>query len=179
MTRGVLAGAAGSAAAVPPAPPMGALDPRRLLVLAAAEAWLGTPYHHMGRLKGVGCDCLTLLVAVYHEADVVPAVEIPFYPPDWHLHRSAERYMEGLRRYAREVDPELGEGPQPGDAALFQFGRCFAHGVIVTGWPRVIHAWNGLGVVRGDATKPDLCGRAVRFFDPFGDGIAAALRAPQ
>jgi NlpC/P60 family putative phage cell wall peptidase len=140
----------------------GMIDFRRAAVISAAESWIGTPYHHMGRLKGVGCDCLTLLAAVYHEAGVVPAIEIPFYSPDWHLHRSAERYMEGLLAYAREVD-----APRPGDSALFRFGRCFAHGAIVVEWPRVIHAWNGLGVVRGDASKPNLSDRSVRFFSPF------------
>jgi NlpC/P60 family putative phage cell wall peptidase len=139
-----------------------ALDPRRAAVIEAARGWLGTPYHHMARLKGVGCDCLTLLAAVYHESGIVPAIEIPFYPPDWHLHRSVERYMHGILEYAREV-----EKPQPGDVALFKFGRCFAHGAVVVEWPRVIHAWNGLGAVRGDASKPALAGRAVRFFSPF------------
>jgi cell wall-associated NlpC family hydrolase len=148
---------------------------RRKQVIAAAETWLGTPYHHMGRLKGVGCDCLTLLAAVYHEAGIVPAIEIPFYPPDWHLHRSIERYVEGLREYAREVDPieipgsSLGTGTGPGNIALFRFGRCFAHGAVVVEWPHLIHAWNGLGVVRGDASKPNLLGRDARFFDPFGE----------
>jgi NlpC/P60 family putative phage cell wall peptidase len=134
----------------------------RLTVIAEAESWLGTPYHHMARLKGVGCDCLTLLVAVYHAAGVIPAIEIPYYPPDWHLHRSSERYMEGLLAHASEV-----ETPDPGDVALFKFGRCFAHGTIVTQWPRLIHAWNGSGVVRGEAHQPLFAGRAMRFFTPF------------
>jgi NlpC/P60 family putative phage cell wall peptidase len=155
---------------------------RRRQVIAAAQSWLGTPYHHMGRLKGVGCDCLTLLAAVYHEVGIVPAIEIPFYPPDWHLHRSAERYLEGLLEYAREVDPiEIpgsSPGTEPGNIAVFRFGRCFAHGAIVISWPRVIHAWNGLGVVCGDATKPCLADRAVRFFNPFSDNSARPPNIP-
>lgn len=135
-------------------------DRRR--VIAEAESWLGTPYHHMGRLKGVGCDCLTLLAGVYHAAGVIPAPDIPFYPPDWHLHRSAERYLEGLVSHAYEV-----EGAEPGDVAVFKFGRCFSHGAIVTGWPQLIHAWHAGGVMRGDATQPLLAGRPVRFFSPF------------
>jgi NlpC/P60 family putative phage cell wall peptidase len=134
----------------------------REAVIGEAESWLGTPYHHMARLKGVGCDCLTLLIAVYHAADVIPAIEIPYYPPDWHLHRGVERYMDGLLDHAREI-----EAPEPGDVALFKFGRCFAHGAIVTEWPRLIHAWNGLGVCRGNGNKPPLSERAVRYFSPF------------
>jgi len=29
-------------------------------VIAAARAWLGTPYHNQASLRGVGCDCLGL-----------------------------------------------------------------------------------------------------------------------
>jgi NlpC/P60 family putative phage cell wall peptidase len=139
-------------------------DERRLAVLRAAESWLGTPYHHMGRLKGVGCDCLTLLAEVYHEAGVIGPPDIPHYPPDWHLHRGVERYLDGLVRYASEVGT-----PRPGDVALFRFGRCFSHGAIVTEWPELIHAWHAGGVMRGNAAQPLLARRAARFFSPFGD----------
>ena len=143
-------------------------DPRRMAVIAEAETWLRTPYHHMARVKGAGADCLTLLAEVYEKAGVIPHVEVPFYAPDWNLHRDAERYLEGIMRYAREVrrrgntDP-----PQPGDVAVFRFGRCFAHGAIVVEWPRLIHAWHNAGVVYADATQGQLAGRAVRIFDPF------------
>lgn len=71
-------------------------DRQRAAVIGEAETWLGTPYHHMGRVKGVGCDCLTLIAEVYERAEIVGHVEIPYYPPDWHLHRGVERYMNGL-----------------------------------------------------------------------------------
>ena len=79
------------------------MDPRRLAVTKEAREWLGTPYHHMGRLRGAGTDCLMVLAEVYEAAAIVPHVEVPFYPPDWHLHRDAERYLEGMMRYAREI----------------------------------------------------------------------------
>jgi NlpC/P60 family putative phage cell wall peptidase len=141
----------------------------RAAVIAEASEWIGTPYRHAQRVKGKegGVDCLTLLAEVYERAGIVGHVEIPFYPMDWHLHRSAERYMDGLLRHACEVDPSTDSGPQPGDVALFRFGRCFAHGGIVTAWPRLIHAWNGAGVVPVDADQPLLGGRPRRFFSPF------------
>src|SRR5215471_11779007 len=94
---------------------------QRQAVLAEAIEWLQTPYHHAARVKGAGVDCLTLLAEVYERAGIIPHVEIPFYPPDWHLHRDAERYLEGVMQYAREIDGP----PQPGDIAIFKFGRCF------------------------------------------------------
>jgi cell wall-associated NlpC family hydrolase len=135
----------------------------RSRVIAEVETWLRTPYHHMGRVKGGGTDCLMLLAEVFEAAGVIPRIEVPFYPPDWHLHRDAERYLHGLMCYAAEIAGP----PKSGDVALFQFGRCFAHGAIVVSWPRLIHAWWNAGVVYGDADQPPLKGRAVRFFNPF------------
>jgi cell wall-associated NlpC family hydrolase len=140
--------------------------PRRAAVVAAAQTWLGTPYHHAGRVRGAGVDCLMLLAETYAAAGVIaPVTEVPYYPPDWFQHRDEERYLAGLLAHAREIAGP----PQPGDAALFRFGRSFSHGAIVTGWPRLIHAFSRTGVVYGDATKAPLAGRAARFFDPFAE----------
>jgi cell wall-associated NlpC family hydrolase len=136
---------------------------QRQRVAAEAETWLRTPYHHMGRVKDGGTDCLMLLAEVYEAAGVISHVEVPFYPPDWNLHRDAERYLQGLMRYAREIAGP----PQRGDVAVFKFGRCFAHGAIVIAWPLLIHAWCDAGVVFADAHQAPLSGRQVRFFDPF------------
>lgn len=136
---------------------------QRQQVVAEAETWLRTPYHHMGRIKGGGTDCLMLLAEVYAAVGVIPHVDVAFYPPDWNLHRDAERYLQGLMRYAREI----GGPPRSGDVAVFKFGRCFAHGAIVLSWPRLIHAWCDAGVVFADANQPPLIDREVRFFDPF------------
>lgn len=135
-------------------------DMRRAAVVAAAQGWLGTPFHHAARVKGAGVDCLMLLAEVYQEAGLARHIEPPFYVPDWHLHRDAERYLEGLLRYARPIDGP----PLSGDIALFRFGRTFSHGAVVVAWPRLIHAYWKLGVVWGDATLYPLAGRDVRFF---------------
>jgi cell wall-associated NlpC family hydrolase len=136
---------------------------QRQRVVAEAETWLRTPYHHMGRIKGGGTDCLMLLAEVYEAAGVIRHVDVPFYPPDWNLHRDTERYLQGLMRFGREIDGL----PRRGDVAVFKFGRCFAHGAIVIAWPRLIHAWCDAGVVFSDADQAPLSGREVRFFDPF------------
>jgi cell wall-associated NlpC family hydrolase len=127
-----------TSAFVRPQTTVGAKDARRFAVIEEARAWLRTPYHHMARVKGAGADCLTLLAEVYEKAGVIPHVEVPFYPP-----------------------------PQPGDVAIFKFGRCFAHGAIAINWPQVIHAWHHAGVVYADATQGQLARRPVRIFDPF------------
>jgi cell wall-associated NlpC family hydrolase len=55
---------------------------QRQRVVTEAETWLRTPYHHMGRIKGGGTDCLMLLAEVYEAAGVIRHLDVPFYPPD-------------------------------------------------------------------------------------------------
>ena len=139
---------------------------QRQQVVSIAKTWLKTPYRHQGRVKGAGTDCLCILVEVYSEAGLIPPIELPYYPRDWHMHRSTERYLQGLLKYTREVD-----APLPGDIVLWQFGRCFSHAAIVVEWPMVIHAWVGVGCVLEDVTaaqtfrfKKDGAARPMKFF---------------
>lgn len=108
----------------------------RARVVAVAHQWLGTAYHHHGRVKGVGVDCLTLLAEVFTEAGLIESPNIPHYAPDFMLHRDAERYLGGVTQYCGEVAT-----PEPGDIAVWKFGRCFSHGGIVVAWPLIIHAY--------------------------------------
>ena len=135
--------------------------------MAAARSWLGTPYHPGGRVKGAGVDCLTLLAEVYAEAGVLPRVHVPGYSPDWHLHRNAERYLEGVTRYADEITCL----PEPADIAVWKFGRCFSHGAIVVSWPLIIHASTGRPCTQENAQNaqwlsrlPSGKSRPVKFF---------------
>jgi NlpC/P60 family putative phage cell wall peptidase len=108
------------------------------LVLAEATSWLGTPYHHAQCVKGAGVDCAMILTDVYHKAGLIPLIDPRPYPPDWHLHRSAERYLGWVEQYADEIDENEAA---PGDLVLFRFGRCVSHGAIVMSWPMVLHAY--------------------------------------
>ncbi len=150
------------------------LDPaaeraQRALVIAEARRWIGTPYHHMGRVRGAGCDCATFPAEVYAACGVVAPVAIEFYPPDWHLHRGTERYLAGVLEHALEVT-----SPAPGDLVLWRMARAFAHGAIVLAWPRIVHAVAGIGVIEDDGSSPTLAfgraregRRAHRFFSPW------------
>jgi NlpC/P60 family putative phage cell wall peptidase len=100
---------------------------QRAAVVAEARSWIATPYHNCADIKGVGVDCGMLIVRVFVDLCLIPPFDPRPYPPDWHLHRSEERYVGGVLEHAREV-----RAPQPGDVAIFKFGRCHAHGGIVT-----------------------------------------------
>ena len=139
----------------------------RAAVIREAMSWIRTPFHHEGRVKGAGVDCLMLLAEVYERAGVVGHITVPHYPPDWFMHRDAERYLEGLAGYAQEIPGP----PEPADIALYKLegGRCFFHGTIVVEWPgRLIHASGMVGFVTlGSAEQWPLRDRPVKFFSPF------------
>src|SRR5579871_708986 len=100
---------------------------QRAGVVAIARSWIGTPYHHQGRIKGVGVDCAMIVVEVFAEAGLIPKdVALPSYVPQWHLNRNAQRYLGVIASHARELPPD--RAPEPGDVILFQFGRVFSHG---------------------------------------------------
>lgn len=119
-------------------------SPDRAAVVASARSWIGTPYHHMADIKGVGCDCAMLLVRVYCDLGLVEPFDPRPYVRDWHLHCGEERYLGLLLARAREV-----ESPLPGDVILFQYGRCFSHGGIVTRPDpmTIVHAFHPARVV--------------------------------
>src|SRR4051794_11035245 len=86
----------------------------RALVVAEAHKWLGTPYVHEASVLGAGVDCAMILREVYEKClPYLGHIEIEHYPPDWHLHRGDERYLNIVRKYADEV-----EHPLPGDIAV-------------------------------------------------------------
>ncbi|MGD1035909.1 MAG: hypothetical protein ABR878_01695 [Roseiarcus sp.] len=116
----------------------------RAAIVAAAREWIGTPYHHMADVKGVGCDCAMLLVRVFCDLKLVEPFDPRPYVKDWHLHRGEERYLGLLLARAYAV-----AAPLPGDVVLFRYGRCFSHGGIVTlARPlTIVHAFHPARVV--------------------------------
>lgn len=147
------------------------MDGTREDVLAEAQDWIGTPYHHAARVKGAGVDCLMLLLEVYGRAGVfarmgvdAAAIEIPRYSRDIMLHRNEETYIEGILRYAVETDRR-----ESGNIALWKFGRIYSHAGVITVWPAIIHAYAPEKmVVIGNAAMGALAQRPVRFFDLWG-----------
>jgi cell wall-associated NlpC family hydrolase len=122
----------------------------RQAVVSEARTWLRTPYHHMGRVKGAGCDCAMFPAEVYAAAGVIPPiVGVDYYPEQWNLHRDAERYLDVVLRYAREVAAPTG----PGDFVLWRWGRTLSHGAIVIAWPTIIHSVKPEGVRLDDALR--------------------------
>lgn len=69
------------------------------LVVAEAISWIGTPYRHQGRRKGVGCDCVGLVLGVWRAVLGAPP-ELPgAYAPDWAEAGGEELFLTAVRRH--------------------------------------------------------------------------------
>lgn len=116
----------------------------RARVVAAARAWIGTPYHPCADIRAVGVDCGMLLVRVFVDSGLCRPFDPRPYASDWHLHRGEERYLGFVfdRCHERAV-------AGPGDVIVFRYGRCYAHGAIVTAAAplTIVHAYSPAGCV--------------------------------
>lgn len=128
------------------------MDAWRAAVVEEAKTWLGTPWVHRARLRGVGVDCGQLLIGAYVGAGIIEPFDPGDYSIDWMLHRREERLVSWIDRYMVAAAV-----PMPADVAVWRYGRAFSHAAIVVEWPVVIHAFRKeRGVVWGDATQGDL-----------------------
>ena len=140
----------------------------RQRIVAEARSWCGTPYHHMARIKGVGVDCLQILIGIYSAVGLVPQdIDPGYYPNDWMLHRSDERYLDGVSRYAREL-PD-GSEAKPGDFVVYLFGRCYSHSAIVLEPGLYVHALVNQSVLLTDPAQPPLAGHKSKTFTFFSE----------
>jgi len=113
-------------------------DQERQAVVDAAIAWRGTPYMQMGYRRGPGgaVDCSMLLVGAWVDAGIFEPFDPRPYPPEWHMHRSEERYLEWLDMIALRT-----ETPRIGDVVCWLVGHCFAHAGIIVSDTEVVHAY--------------------------------------
>jgi NlpC/P60 family putative phage cell wall peptidase len=118
-------------------------------IVAVAESWFGTPYRPHSCLKGVGCDCGSLLKGVYEEAGFVPSVLLPEnYSVQISQHKLDTTYIDIVMKYMQEItEAEV----LPGDVVLYKMGvGVWAHAAIIKVWPEfVIHSLEADGVTGG------------------------------
>lgn len=104
----------------------------RAAFLAELRTWLGVPYRHQGRLKGVSVDCIGLVIGVARECGI-SEVDASDYDrrPDGTLRARMSEHLESIP-FA---------DAQPGDVLLFEFGGTPMHVGILSGPDMVTHAY--------------------------------------
>jgi len=154
----------------------------RRAFLAEARSWLGTPFRDQGDVKGKnGCvDCAMLLVRSAAAGGLIdPAFDPRPYPPQWHLHREEERFLNVIDAIiaarGRGAEKAGGTPAVPGDVIVYRVGRCFSHGGIIIENNQVLHAYYKTGHVAISALNeielaclPDGKPRPYKLFDLWG-----------
>lgn len=113
-------------------------------IVSIARTWIGTPYIHQHRTKGVGCDCLGLIIGVYEEYTDT-TVEVPIhYTPDWNEDKKEETFLVNGLRYLKHI-----HRPEIGCVLMFRMhrDRPAKHAAIMTDTDKMIHAYQGPGKV--------------------------------
>jgi NlpC/P60 family putative phage cell wall peptidase len=111
----------------------------RSAIVAEARAWIGTPYRHQASLKGVGCDCLSLVRGVWRAVCGAEPEQAPPYAPDWAEATGQEALAKAAGRHLVELEVSQF---QSGDVLLFRWRDGFAakHAAIATAANLMVHA---------------------------------------
>ena len=129
----------------------------QLRLIGKAREWIGTPFHHQGRVKHAGVDCLGLVVEVFRALDLYTFIRdrktgkrLPFTAfdtvnysrePDGH---SLKTTLDMLLNPVKDV-----YSIQPGDIALFFIKEHPQHLGIIGDYNglSIIHALQSTGKV--------------------------------
>lgn len=123
-------------------------------VVAEARRWIGTPFVHQQRQRGVGCDCVGLVAGV--------AIALGLLPADWWAREAAPEFggygrmpargllERGCARWMRQLGAP--QAAQPGDVLLMSYAAEPQHLAIVADYrggatQSVVHALSVIGRV--------------------------------
>lgn len=98
-------------------------------VVRAAREWVGTPWRHQGRTRGVGVDCVGVAVGV--------ARELALLPPSWDYTAYAREPRGDALQQALEAECTRLLLRKPGCLLLIRVGRQGRHLAIYAG-----HNWD-------------------------------------
>lgn len=119
-------------------------------IVAAARGWVGTPFHHQGRVKGAGVDCIGLVIGVARELGLLDGYDYTAYG------RIPNPVVFG-RELRANMDPVA--GPAPGCVLWFAWSRAPQHVGIVSD-TGLIHAFATAGRVVETGLDPQWLARS-------------------
>jgi NlpC/P60 family putative phage cell wall peptidase len=143
-----------SAAPAAPSPSGGA---HGALIVAAARAWIGTPYRHQASCRGVGADCLGLVRGIWREVIGVEPARPPAYTPDWAEATGEERLLEAALRHLVQVPSDAAAA---GNVLLFRMlerGPAKHAAILTSAWlpgGTIVHAYSGHAVCETRLSEP-------------------------
>ena len=84
-------------------------------IVAEARTWVGTPYHHQGRLRGSRVDCVGLILGVGRALSI-----LDISPEDWKRHAAYSRnpnprlMTKGMAKFLTRLDMPKDKTPPNG-----------------------------------------------------------------
>ena len=117
-----------------------AVDPKR--IVEVERTYIGTPWHHAARLKGVGIDCAGLLVCVSHELGI-PVEDFVNYDREDEF----ESLVGEIEKYCNQIP--ISELAKTGDILVFRSRQMYNHcGFFSEERRTFIHAYNTPGCAK-------------------------------
>jgi cell wall-associated NlpC family hydrolase len=111
-------------------------------LVAAALSWVGTPFEHQGRIKGVGVDCVNYVGEVAREARATPDIA---FETNYRRRANGTQMLSELFKYLEHAGENL-EDAKTGDILALHDGfdpdipRHLAFVTRLTPYPRMAHA---------------------------------------
>lgn len=103
-------------------------------VIKAARLWIGTPFHPGGRLRGVGCDCVGLLLGVALDLGLTK------FDPGTYRQKSRDRRLQATLSF---LCPS-GTG-ELGDILLFEY--------VQSGLPQHVGIASPVGIIHAHLSR--------------------------
>src|SRR5688500_4795322 len=106
--------------------------PSKLDIVAEAKTWMGTPFKHQGRVKGLGVDCVGLIIGVAHTFQLTKFDYTNYsYTPDGFLMRQLlDQHLQSIAIQEAKA----------GDIMLMRFDVAPQHLAILSDYG-MIHAY--------------------------------------
>lgn len=105
-------------------------------IVNEARTWIGTPFQHQGRVKGVGADCVGIIIGVARDLGLSE-----FDTRDYSKYPNVPMMGSLLREHLEEIDYK---DVQPGDVLWIKVKGSPQHLAMKTD-KGILHAHMGLG----------------------------------
>lgn len=126
-------------------------------IVTEARHWIGTPFHHQGRLRGVGVDCVGLVIGICESLNLHSRAldkkgrKVPFTALDEQGYAPEPQGNLLRTKLDAFLEPIPADSMKPGDIALFVMARHPQHVAIIGDYPggglSLIHAYSPRGGV--------------------------------